>query len=398
MKSVLTLVSKLSDRTINGELLKYLAKTANDEQPGIRTNTTICLGKIAKNLGTSSRSKVLIAAFTRSLRDPFVHARNASLLALAVTSEFFSEEDAATRILPSICALLIDKEKLVRDQASKTMDIYIQKLKKAAASMPDTALPPSTTVEGSGPRMSSPQPNGSASSASWAGWAISSFTNKLSTAAGEIEPSSGGRAEPSYSGAGPKKSAPTLKPSSSVSVAQRQSTKSPSLPTSLSQSSITANTPSESFFPDPEPDDLDADAWGDMGDMDDLDDNPNDDYANTTNPPPQSMSSSTTLPKRDGHNAGSSRRAVSSTGATPASTPFDDASEPDFAGWLAAQAQKKSGLGSKPLPKGLTKSAGSGSTKKPAARAAAVKPAPKKLDMKPKETDNDDDGGWGEGW
>lgn len=48
-------VPKLSDRTTNGELLKYLAKTSNDEQPGIRTNTTICLGKIARNLGANVR-------------------------------------------------------------------------------------------------------------------------------------------------------------------------------------------------------------------------------------------------------------------------------------------------------------------------------------------------------
>lgn len=48
---MLTVIDKLSDRTINGDLLKFLARTANDEQPGIRTNTTICLGKIAKNLG-----------------------------------------------------------------------------------------------------------------------------------------------------------------------------------------------------------------------------------------------------------------------------------------------------------------------------------------------------------
>ena len=55
VKAVLTVVTKLSDRTINGELLRYLAKTANDEQPGIRTNTTICLGKIARNLGSNVR-------------------------------------------------------------------------------------------------------------------------------------------------------------------------------------------------------------------------------------------------------------------------------------------------------------------------------------------------------
>ena len=47
------IINKLGDRVVNGELLKFLARTANDEQPGIRTNTTICLGRIAKNLGPS---------------------------------------------------------------------------------------------------------------------------------------------------------------------------------------------------------------------------------------------------------------------------------------------------------------------------------------------------------
>ena len=111
VKSILTVINKLSDRVINGELLRYLAKTANDEQPGIRTNTTICLGRIARNLGAGSRSKVLVAAFTRGLRDPFVHARNAALMALGATMDVFSEDDCATKILPAICPSLLDKEK-----------------------------------------------------------------------------------------------------------------------------------------------------------------------------------------------------------------------------------------------------------------------------------------------
>lgn len=111
VKAILVIITKLSDRIINGELLRYLAKTANDEQPGIRTNTTICLGKIAKNLGVNTRTKVLVAAFTRSLRDPFVHARNAALLALGATADLFTEDDCAAKILPAICPSLVDKEK-----------------------------------------------------------------------------------------------------------------------------------------------------------------------------------------------------------------------------------------------------------------------------------------------
>ncbi|KAK4241018.1 armadillo-type protein [Achaetomium macrosporum] len=405
LKSVLTFITKLSDRTINGELLKYLAKTANDEQPGIRTNTTICLGKIAKHLGTSSRAKVLIAAFTRSLRDPFVHARNAALMAFAATSEYFSEEDCAIRILPAVCPSLIDKEKLVRDQASKTVDVYLAKIKKAAASMPDTTLPPEGAAVAGGPRMSTPQPAESSAS-SWAGWAISSFTNKLSAAAGEIQPSStpvNGSAAPP-----PKRPAAVSQPlsTSSASAPHRQALKSP--PPSAS------SLAKDSFFQD-EPgsgdnEDDAADAWGDMDDI--IDDDNNDAQGDTFFDAAESNSSKRAPKSPRLSSSSSTTTSMPKKTATVSAIPFDDGSEPDFAGWLAAQAQKKSG--GKALPKGLAKSSSSGAGAQGSASAAAAKKtttsssvavrpkvtaaapaAKKKIDMKPKETDDDD--GWG-GW
>ncbi|KAL7623130.1 Nuclear aminoacylation-dependent tRNA export pathway component [Parahypoxylon ruwenzoriense] len=382
LKSILVIINKLSDRTINGELLKHLAKTANDEQPGIRTNTTICLGKIAKNLGTSSRSKVLIAAFTRSLRDPFVHARNAALLALAATSEYFTEEECATRILPVICPSLIDKEKLVRDQANKTLEIYLQKIRKAAANMPETVQPPPQTTEGAGPRMSTPQPS---EASSWAGWAISSFTNKLSAASGEMQTSSNGTPTP----AGQKSTPPSMgldpnrrvvSTTSSASTHRWPAAKSPS-PAPLSRNSSTSAA--DAYFKDSRPADDGGDAWGDMGDMND-DDDGGDGFFDAPSEPAKPAKKD--LP-------------------APSPKPFDDGSEPDFAGWLAAQAQKKGGPGgSKPLPKGLAKSTANGKTttttaaakKPPASRPAAKPVVAKKIDTKPKETDDDD--GWGDGW
>lgn len=392
LKSVLVLINKLSDRTVNGELLRYLAKTANDDQPGIRTNTTICLGKIAKNLGTSTRAKVLIAAFTRSLRDPFVHARNASLLALSATSEHFSDEDCAARIIPSISPLLIDKEKLIRDQANKAIEVYLQKIRKAAAAMADTALPPESASSGN-PRMSTPQPAESSASAAsaWAGWAISSFTNKLSAAAGEIE--SNGASTPAAA------LAPASKParpatSQTASTLHRQALKSPtpsSAPLSRTSSSGGMAGGEGSFFADPDVGDDDGDAWGDM------DDNNDNTAADLFGGDDNTQSfSRPSAAGGGGGTAGSSRTVSGPWGATP----FDDGAEPDFAGWLAAQAQKKSAIGGggKTLPKGLGKAAA-----KPAAAAAkktlpiSKKPAPaKKIDMKPKESGDDD--GWGDGW
>lgn len=53
LKSMLVIVPKLSERIANNDLLRYLAKLQVDEEPGIRTNTTILLGKISKYLSES---------------------------------------------------------------------------------------------------------------------------------------------------------------------------------------------------------------------------------------------------------------------------------------------------------------------------------------------------------
>jgi SCY1-like protein 1 len=382
VKAVLTIISKLSDRTINGELLKYLAKTSNDEQPGIRTNTTICLGKISKNLGVSNRSKVLIAAFTRSLRDPFVHARNAALMALAVTSDAFNEDDVANRVLPSLCPCLVDKEKLVRDQANKTMDLYLQRIRKFASSMPDTVLPPPSTVDASAqpaPRMSTPQPS---EGSSWTGWAISSFTNKVSAAAGEIQSNGGPPSRPSSTPlAAEARRAPGT---ASASALHRQAITSPPATSTRTSTSSNAND----YFHDSRDgadDEIEIDdAWGDMEEESFFD-------------------ASSDAPKH--------------AKATPSATnPFDDNGEPDFAGWLAAQATKKPAA--KALPKGLAKptakengrpgaagriastgAVGGTGAKKAAITAPKAQTKPvvaKKIDTKPKETGDDD--GWGDGW
>ncbi|KAI1823451.1 armadillo-type protein [Xylaria intraflava] len=399
LKSVLVVINKLSDRIINGELLKCLAKTANDEQPGIRTNTTICLGKIAKNLGTSSRAKVLIAAFTRSLRDPFVHARNAALMALAATGDCFTEEECATRILPVVCPSLIDKEKLIRDQANKTMEIYLQRIRKAAEKMPDTALPPSQTTESAGPRMSTPQ---SSEVSSWTGWAISSFTNKLSAVSGQMQTSSNGAPTPSTTpssvGVEPKR----IDSISSPSPLHRQVTKSPS-PAPLSRNSSTPAP--DTYFKDAAPieEDDGGDAWGDLGDMNDDEaagawGEPSDNTAD-----PWSTSNTTIAPSTAATQTTATANKPAKKPAMISNKSLEDDSEPDFAGWLAAQAQKKHPGSSKPLPKGLSKSS-STLTKKPltnrsaSATTATTKPiASKKIDMKPKDTAADDDG-WGDGW
>ncbi|KAI9319642.1 armadillo-type protein [Dichotomocladium elegans] len=188
IKAILYLVPKLSDRIINYDLLKHLAKLQMDEEPGIRTNTTICLGKIAKNLSDATRKKVLVPAFTRGLRDGFHHARVAALLALTATAEFYDIPECAGRILPAISQALIDKEKPVRIQAFKAMHAFLKRIEEYAETMPDTALEPSSSSIGAMVQAGSLSMVGVFGEATKgiAGWAVSSLNARLASPSGEI--------------------------------------------------------------------------------------------------------------------------------------------------------------------------------------------------------------------
>ena len=225
---------------------------------------------------------------------------------------------------------------------------------------------------GAVPRMGTPQND----TPGWAGWAISSFTNKLATASGDMQSKA---AKPQQAKIDRSSSVPAAADSShpllsaSGSTLHRQAVTGTSTPARVP-------TPTEHYFKTSIEGDEDmGEAWGDLGD-DDFFDSPTEPKPN---PAPQIS--------------------------------FDDGGEPDFEGWLKAQTQAKSKV---PLPKGLTKpsaNAGSISTGRQAVTMTTktgsvgagvgakklantvVKPqsaTAKAISTKPKEADDD----WGDAW
>ncbi|KAK8355586.1 hypothetical protein V6Z12_A05G300400 [Gossypium hirsutum] len=169
LKSMLIVAPKLSQRTLSGSLLKYLSKLQVDEEPAIRTNTTILLGNIASYLNEGTRKRVLINAFTvRALRDTFSPARGAGVMALCATSSYYDMTEIATRILPNIVVLIIDPDSDVRSKAFQAVDQFLQIVKQynEKGNAEDTS--------GAGSLGISSMPG----NASLLGWAMSSLTLK----------------------------------------------------------------------------------------------------------------------------------------------------------------------------------------------------------------------------
>lgn len=172
VKSIIHLALKLNYNNLNVEVLRHFARLqARDDQGGIRTNTTVCLGKIAPHLHPQVRQRVLVSAFIRAMRDPFPPARVAGILALAATQQYFLLSEVANRILPALCSLTVDPEKSVRDPAFKTIKGFLGKLEKVSE---DPSL--RETMEAD---VHTATPSIGNAAATWAGWAVTAVTAKF---------------------------------------------------------------------------------------------------------------------------------------------------------------------------------------------------------------------------
>ncbi|XP_060081626.1 N-terminal kinase-like protein isoform X2 [Ylistrum balloti] len=195
IKAMLHMAPKLNYKNVNEELMKHFARLqAKDEQGGIRTNTTVCLGKIAGCINPQVRQKILISAFLRALKDPFPPARQAGILALAATQNYYQLKEVANRILPPLCGMTMDPEKSVRDQAFKAVKGFIEKLEKVSED-PELAVEMEKDVLAGGSAM------GSASS--WTGWAVTGMSSLTSKIYSKAKPGTGAP-KPTMSGSATK--------------------------------------------------------------------------------------------------------------------------------------------------------------------------------------------------
>lgn len=267
------------------------------------------------------------------------------------------------------------------------METYLQRIQKHGSTMAESALPPATKTDAA---KDAPARIGTSNDTSWAGWAISSFTNKAAAAKGEIQPTTNGK-QAATAGDTLRPSSVPLPASTSASTAKAGTEM--LQPGASTPGSERPSSEQASFEAEAEADDV-LEAWGTMDDDDDT-------FFEATNSSGKENSNGT-------FGAG-----TATTTSTPsASVPYDDGGEPDFAGWLAAQSQAKI-KPKKPLPKGLGKA--TSTTSKDAAsrpksnlrstttgslgtnKAKTPAKATKTIDTKPKDDSFDDDG-WGDAW
>lgn len=333
----------------------------------------------------------------------------------------FTEEDCANRILPSICLSLIDKEKyastrfhsfffffafidkirVVREQASKTLEQYLSRVRRYAQSLPETATTSNANgTATTGLRTSTPT---SGTDFSWTGWAISSFTNKATAASGEMSSKpplvaiTGTRPKDTLQSIGSREFETGSQPPSNLSTG--------AAPKLTFPRTITETTKLAASFTTPGiiKDDWETSEWGAIDEADVSDDawNSFNDEGNVKRLAKVSLDGSTA--QLDSPVKSEAKSSEEATKQEPKKNQDSD-NEPDFASWLKAQQSAKSG---KPLPKGLGSAKAPGgslpkNTKPTAAKTSTprgISPQKAVQTPKPKEhVKKSDDDDWGDTW
>ncbi|CAN0316212.1 unnamed protein product [Ascophyllum nodosum] len=239
LKSMVAFTGQLSEKNMNEKLIKHLARLQGDAEDSIRTNAIIFLGKVAAQLKPVVRDKVLLPAFARGVKDPFVATRLAGLRATAACHQHFKAEEVCTKVLPSVMPCLIDPgSEAVREAAFSCVETYLERLKEVSARMKveeeerrraeaaekaaelaahgaagtgdGIAAGASVTSgawAGSGGGAAEPSaPKRSSAGTEWGSWALSKLTERLSSSALPNGPVG----DPSASGGGLSKSPPAF--------------------------------------------------------------------------------------------------------------------------------------------------------------------------------------------
>ncbi|PIA19526.1 ARM repeat-containing protein [Coemansia reversa NRRL 1564] len=200
VKASLAMASKLSQKTLNNDLLKQLVRMVGDAEPGIRTNALICIGKLCTakkgvlNLESDGVTEmslryVVCPALMQALRDQFPPVRSAALAVASACAPQWDALEISRRVIPCISPLLVDGEKPVRVAALKAINAMVSRIEVHAQTMPDTLAKKQPTTNAASvaaaanvSNQAEAAANMAGSSDGWGGWAVSSLSSTFSGA------------------------------------------------------------------------------------------------------------------------------------------------------------------------------------------------------------------------
>jgi len=180
LKSAIVLVPHLTPANLE-KLSRYLVRLQADPENSIRTNTIIFIGKVAPSLSDGAKSKLILPAFVRAMRDGFAPCRLAALKAVLACKGYFEEKSLAVEVLPVVVPGLVDEVADVRGEALRVVEELMVVLREVGERMGQDEKRRVLIEKGEGDYGASGNGGGSVGAGEWSSGGVGSMAATAST-------------------------------------------------------------------------------------------------------------------------------------------------------------------------------------------------------------------------
>jgi SCY1-like protein 1 len=129
LKATQALVPSLNAPNLE-KLSRYLVRLQSDAETSLRTKAVIFIAKIAPHLSQVSKEKMLLPAYSRSMKDTFAPCRLSALQSLMESKSLFTKKDLAVKVMPCVMPLLLDPMTDVRKEAFRVVRDFLGEIQQ----------------------------------------------------------------------------------------------------------------------------------------------------------------------------------------------------------------------------------------------------------------------------
>jgi SCY1-like protein 1 len=140
LKATHALVPSLTAPNLE-KLSRYLVRLQSDAETSLRTNAVIFFAKIAPHLSEVSKQKMLLPAYSRSMKDPFSPCRLSALQSLMQSKALFTKQDLAVKVMPCVMPLLLDPMTDIRTEAFRVVRDFLEEIQQESNLMTERGDP-----------------------------------------------------------------------------------------------------------------------------------------------------------------------------------------------------------------------------------------------------------------
>lgn len=138
LNAVGLVIGRITDRQLNNDLLRHLAKLQVDPNPVLRISVIETLVSISPQMHTTTRPGILITAFGKGLKDAHIKVRLTAVDAFINALDYFDAEACCVKVIGALAPAMVDKSSNVRSEAQKAMEMCMAKIESYIGAMNDS--------------------------------------------------------------------------------------------------------------------------------------------------------------------------------------------------------------------------------------------------------------------